>query len=69
MSLCDFIGRSTLLELAQRFELVTPDPFTSRELGGVWAQDYLIPVASPPHFLQLPYKESLVCKTLTAANA
>ena len=29
-----------LLELAQGFGLVTPDPFASRELGGVWARDY-----------------------------
>ena len=28
------------LKLAQGFRLVTPDPFSSRELGGVWAQDY-----------------------------
>ena len=34
------IGRSMFLELAQRFGLVTPDPFSSRELGGVWARDY-----------------------------
>ena len=36
--LCDLIRRSKLLELAQGFGLVTPDPF-SRELGGVWARD------------------------------
>ena len=35
------IGRSTFLELAQGFGLETPDPFSSRELGGVWGQDYL----------------------------
>ena len=35
------IGRSTFLEPAQGFGLVTPDPFSSRELGGVWARDYL----------------------------
>ena len=40
MSLSDFIARSTLLELAQGFGLVAPDPFSSREQGGVWAQDY-----------------------------
>ena len=34
------IGRSMFLELAQGFGLVTPDPFSSRELGGVWARDY-----------------------------
>ena len=34
------IGRSTFLELAQGFGLVTPDPFSLRELGGVWARDY-----------------------------
>ena len=34
------IGCSTLLELAQGFGLVTPDPFSSCELGGVWARDY-----------------------------
>ena len=34
------IGRSTFLELAQGFGLVTPDPFSSRKLGGVWARDY-----------------------------
>ena len=31
------IGCSTFLELAQRFGLVTPDAFSSHELGGVWA--------------------------------
>ena len=36
------IGRSTFLELAQGFGLVTPDPFSSRELGGVWARDYML---------------------------
>ena len=35
--LCDMIGCSTFLELAQGLGLVTPDPFSSRELGGVWA--------------------------------
>ena len=34
------IGHSTFLELAQGFGLVTPDPFSLRELGGVWARDY-----------------------------
>ena len=34
------IGHPTFLELAQGFGLVTPDPFSSRELGGVWARDY-----------------------------
>ena len=34
----DFIGHSMLLELAQRFELVTPDPFSWCKLGGVWAR-------------------------------
>ena len=33
--LCDFICRSALLELTQRFELVTPDPFSWCKLGGV----------------------------------
>ena len=28
-----FIGHSTFLELAQGFGLVTPDPFSSHELG------------------------------------
>ena len=32
-----------LLELAQGFGLVTPDPFSSRELGGVWERDYSVP--------------------------
>ena len=36
MLLCDLIGRSMLLELAQGFGLVTPDPFSLCELGGVW---------------------------------
>ena len=40
MLLCDLISRSKLLELSQGFGLVTPDPFSSRELGGVWARDY-----------------------------
>ena len=40
---CDLIGRSKLLELAQRFGLVTPDSFSSCELGGVCARDYLYP--------------------------
>ena len=31
------------MELAQGFGLVTPDPFSSRELGGVWARDYVEP--------------------------
>ena len=35
LALCNLIGRSTLLELAQGFELVTPDPFSLGELGGV----------------------------------
>ena len=35
----DFIGRSTLLELGQGFELMTPDLF-SCEQGGVWVRDY-----------------------------
>ena len=43
------IGRSMFLELAQGFGLVTPDPFSSHELGGVWARDYLFP--SPFTFL------------------
>ena len=30
-----------LLELAQEFGLVTPDPFSSHELGGVCARDYV----------------------------
>ena len=34
---CNLIGRFMLLELAQGFGLVTPYPFSSRELGGVWA--------------------------------
>ena len=38
---CNLIGRSILLELAQEFGLVTPDPFSSRELGGVCARDYV----------------------------
>ena len=33
--LCDFIGRSTLLELGQGFGPVTPDPFSLREQGAV----------------------------------
>ena len=37
---CDLIGRSMLLELAHGFGLVTPDPFSSRKLGGVQARDY-----------------------------
>ena len=37
---CDLIGWSTVLELAQGFGLVTPDPFSSCELGRVWARDY-----------------------------
>ena len=36
----DFIGRSTLLELGQGFELMTPDLFSSCEQGGVWVRDY-----------------------------
>ena len=39
MPFCDMIGHSTILELAQGFGLVTPDPFSSRELGGVWARN------------------------------
>ena len=31
-----------LLELAKGFGVVTPDPFSSRELGGVWVRDYLL---------------------------
>ena len=34
------IGRSALLELAKGFGLVTPDPFSLCELGGVQAWDY-----------------------------
>ena len=34
---CNMIDRSMLLELAQGFGLVTPDPFSLHELGGVWA--------------------------------
>ena len=30
------------LKLAKGFGLVTPDPFSSHELGGVWARDYLL---------------------------
>ena len=37
---CNLIGRSTHLELTQGFGLVTPDPLSSHELGGVWACDY-----------------------------
>ena len=33
-----------LLELAQKFRLATPDSFSLRELGGVWAQDHTIHV-------------------------
>ena len=36
----NLIGGSTLLELAQELGLVTPDPFSSHELGGVCARDY-----------------------------
>ena len=32
--------KASVLPLAQGFGLVTPDPFSSRELGGVWARDY-----------------------------
>ena len=38
MPLCNFIGCSTLLELAQKFRLATPDS-SLRELGGAWARD------------------------------
>ena len=37
------IGCSKLLELAQGFEIVTPDPFSLHELGGVRARDYSEP--------------------------
>ena len=36
------IGYSTFLELAQGFGLVTPAPFSSRELGVVWVRDYVL---------------------------
>ena len=36
------IGHSTFLELAQGFGLVTPDPFSSRELGVVCVRDYVL---------------------------
>ena len=42
------IRRSTFLELAQGFGLVTPDSFSSRKLGGVWAQDYLAHMSPAP---------------------
>ena len=44
------IGCSTFLELAQGFGLVTPDPFSSRELGAVWARDYL---SSSPSYINI----------------
>ena len=37
---CNLIGCSMLLQLAKGFGLVTPDPFSSHELGMVWAQGY-----------------------------
>ena len=35
----DFIGYLTFQELAQGFGLVTPDPFSLCELGGVWVRN------------------------------
>ena len=35
-------GHSGISLVAQGFGLVTPDPFSSREQGGVWAWDYAI---------------------------
>ena len=32
--------KASVLPLARGFGLVTPDPFSLRELGGVWARDY-----------------------------
>ena len=36
------IRRLQYFSKAQRFGFVTPDTFTLRELGGVWARDYII---------------------------
>ena len=56
MPLCDFIGRFSFLELAQAFRLVTPDPFSSRELGGVWARDYqAMRLAQTRRVMRAPY--------------
>ena len=38
------IGCSMLLELAHGLGLVTPDPFSSRELGGVWTRNYYVKI-------------------------
>ena len=51
-------------------QLVTPDPFSSRELGGVWARDYhshaiifqIMPTVSPPRHHNFVIKHIMVAR-------
>ena len=56
--------KALILPQAQGFGLVTLDPFSLCELGGVWARDYILTLQGQGKTLYIMVLTSLISQTL-----